>query len=70
MKIITTSKLSTEACTPWRMESAPERRANGALFQIFDGCGKRTGAQHQRQIVRGFLAEIAFDHALNHRCGS
>ena len=40
-----------------------KRWADGALFEIFDGCGKRASAQNQSEIVSSFLAEIAFDQA-------
>src|SRR5260370_1238140 len=34
------------------------------LFQVFDRSREGARAQYQRQVVRGFLAEIAFDEAL------
>ena len=46
---------------PYRIGA--ERRSNGALFEIFNGCWQSAGAQHQREIVRGFLAEISLDHS-------
>src|SRR5260370_15793863 len=58
MKTITTTRLSTEVCTPWRMESAPSDgptvRSSRYLIDA-----QRAGAESQRQIVSRFLAEIA-----------
>src|SRR5208337_5152518 len=51
----------------------PERRANRALFKILDRSRKRASAQHQGEVVRGFLAEVPvnasriLDAALDHR---
>ena len=41
-----------------------ERWSNCSLFQIFNGSGKSAGAKNEGEVVRRFLAEVAFDHAL------
>ena len=58
------------------MESAPSDGPTVRSSRYLIDAGKRAGAKGQRQIVRGFLAEIAGDLAvilnlaLDGRCGS
>jgi hypothetical protein len=56
MKAMTTSMPTTEAITPWRIESAPSEGPDGALLQIADRGGQRAGAEQHRQVLGLLLA--------------
>ena len=63
MKIITTSRLTIEACTPWRIESAPSDGPTVRSSRYLIEAGSAPERKHQSQVVRFLLAELAFDHA-------
>ena len=63
MKIITTTRLTIDACTPCRMESAPSDGPTVRSSRYLMEAGSAPDTQHQSKIVRFLLAKLAFDHA-------
>jgi hypothetical protein len=50
---------------PASMDLLPEGGADGALFKHGDGCGQRSGAQHDGQVSSFILGEITRDLGLS-----
>ena len=58
---MTSSRPTTDAMTPERIESAPRRGADRLLLQIGQLGGQRARPQDQRQVLHFFLREAAGD---------
>src|SRR5712691_3291730 len=72
MKSMTTTRLTSEACKPCRIESAP---SDGPTVRSSKYLIEAGSAQLQRQVVRFLLPEAPLDHAgivdpaVDHRSG-